>query len=133
MTLTQLIYRSEPFGFDDAMLNGILMQARRNNLRDGLTGALIVRADVYLQLLEGPDAAVSATFAKIERDSRHLGVQLISRGTVTARLFPQWTMRDDPVPSWLWSASEVGQGALERAVPADVLAVFERLAAMTPA
>ena len=31
MTFTQLIYASEPFGFDDAMLDGILLQARRNN------------------------------------------------------------------------------------------------------
>ena len=26
MTLTQLIYYSQPFGFDDAMLDGILLQ-----------------------------------------------------------------------------------------------------------
>ena len=130
--MTQLIYRSQPFGFDDAMLGGILLQARRNNARDGLTGALIVRGDLYLQLLEGPDAAVATTYARIARDNRHLAVQRISAAPVTERLFPAWTMRDDPAQSWLWSPAEIDDGALDRAPPAAVLAVFERLAATAP-
>ena len=39
----QLIYSSRPFGYDDLALTGILSTARRNNLRDGITGALICR------------------------------------------------------------------------------------------
>ena len=61
--MIQLIYASQPFGFDAAMLNGILSDARRCNVRDEVTGALICRADVYLQLLEGPEPAVDAAFA----------------------------------------------------------------------
>jgi hypothetical protein len=131
MTIAQLIYWSQPFGFDDAMLDGILLQARRNNPRDGLTGALIVRADLYLQLLEGPEAAVAATFGRIKRDDRHLAVTGISSETVAERLFPAWSMRDDPVQSWMWSAADVEQGALERATPAAVRGIFERLARET--
>ena len=133
MTITQLVYYSQPFGFDDSMLNGILLQARRNNAPAGLTGALIVRADLYLQLLEGPDAAVTATFARIGRDNRHLAVRLVAQTTVAARLFPDWTMRDDPAQSWLWSAAEVGNGAIDRATPAEMHAVFERVAMAVPA
>jgi hypothetical protein len=125
----QLIYWSQPFGFDDAMLGGILIQARRNNIRDGLTGALIVRHDLYLQLLEGPEAAVDLTFGRIRHDNRHLAVKLISRAPVAVPMFPQWSMRDDPAQSWLWSAAEVEAGALERATAADAQAVFARLAA----
>ncbi|MEM9128927.1 MAG: BLUF domain-containing protein, partial [Pseudomonadota bacterium] len=44
MTMIQLVYASMPFGFDDAMLGGILLDARRCNERDDITGALIVRA-----------------------------------------------------------------------------------------
>lgn len=127
--LTQLIYASEPFGFDDAMLDGILLQARRNNARNGLTGALIVRADLYLQLIEGPDAEIEATFARISRDNRHLGVHLLLRETVSERMFPAWTMRDDPAQSWLWDADAIHAGALTRATPADLRAVFVRAAA----
>jgi hypothetical protein len=129
MMMTQLIYWSQPFGFDDAMLGGILIQARRNNARDGLTGALIVRHDLYLQLLEGPADAVDTTFGRIRRDNRHLAVTLIGRAEVAARMFPHWSMRDDPAQSWLWTAKEVEAGALERATPAEVQAVFGRLAA----
>lgn len=128
MPLTQLIYHSQPFGFDDAMLGGILVQARRNNARDGLTGALIVRADIYLQLLEGPEPAVMATFARIRADDRHLAVRQVSTASVMTRLFPAWTMRDDPARSWMWSAAEVEADALTAAVPSAVRAIFERLA-----
>lgn len=126
--VTQIIYRSQPFGFDDSMLGGILVQARRNNRRDGLTGALIVRADLYLQLLEGEAEAVDTTFSRIAGDNRHLQVTLISRDECPTRLFPDWLMRDDPAQSWLWSAAAIADGALEKAGPAAVRAVFERLA-----
>lgn len=132
MTITQLIYRSQPFGFDDAMLNGILVQARRNNPRHDITGALIVRSDVYLQLLEGPDTAISALFGQIIRDDRHLAITPISRETVGARLFAGWSMRDDPAESWFWSEAEIANNAFERAGLAGVRAVFEQLAAKDP-
>ena len=132
MAVTQLIYYSQPFGFDNAMLDGILLQARRNNPRDGLTGALIVRGDLYLQLLEGPEAAVMATYARIARDDRHLAVKLLVHETVAERLFPDWSMRDDPAQSWLWSADEVADGALDLASADDLRSVFARVAADLP-
>jgi len=128
MSLMQLIYWSQPFGFDDAMLGGILVQARRNNARDGLTGALIVRGDIYLQLLEGPAAAVSAAFDRIAADNRHLAVSQIGFAPVENRMFPDWTMRDDPARSWFWSAEEVADGVLDTTPVAEVRAKFERLA-----
>ena len=127
--LMQLIYSSRPFGFDEAALNGILMIARRNNPRDGITGALICRSDVYLQRLEGPQAAVEARYRSIARDDRHVDVAKRVSRPVTERLFPHWAMRDDPARSWLWTATEIDQGALDRAEPAEFTAVFTRLAA----
>jgi hypothetical protein len=127
--LIQLIYSSKPFGFDEAALNGILLTARRNNPRDAITGALICRNDVYLQLLEGPQAAVEARYSSIARDDRHLEVVKRVSRPVTERLFPNWAMRDDPAHSWMWSAREIEQGALDRAVPAEFISVFARLAA----
>lgn len=63
MSLTQLIYASQPFGYDSAGLYNILSVSRSLNERDGLTGALMCRADVYLQLLEGPQDKIDATYA----------------------------------------------------------------------
>ena len=82
MSLMQLIYASTPFGFDNPTLNQVLSVARRNNARDDITGALICRADLYLQMLEGPRAAVTATFQKIMADDRHLDVVLIGCGDI---------------------------------------------------
>ncbi len=127
--VTQLIYTSEPFGFDSAMLSGILTSARRNNRRDGITGALICRHDIYLQMIEGDAAMIDALFARIARDNRHLAVTELSRAEVNDRLFPDWDMLDDPARSWLWSPTEIKQGALADASPAELRAVFERVAA----
>jgi Sensors of blue-light using FAD len=129
MDLIRLIYCSRPFGFDNAILNGILSDARRCNERDAITGALICRADVYLQLIEGPAAAVDATFARIEKDNRHLELHLLSRVPVTDRLFPDWAMRDDPARSWMWNKDEVAAGAIRNATQDEILGVFHRLAA----
>lgn len=131
MTIRQLIYTSQPFGYDDAMLGGILVAARRNNERDGLTGALVCRHDIYLQLLEGPAEAVAAAFARIRRDDRHNDVVELVATDVDARMFPDWAMLDDPARSWLWSPGEVAAGAVANVGPDAVRAVFTRVAAET--
>jgi hypothetical protein len=132
MSLTQLIYASQPFGFDETVLRGILSDARRCNRRDGITGALICRADIYLQLLEGPGPAVDAAFARIARDNRHLEVQRLYDEPVEERLFPSWAMRDDPARSWMWTERQVADGAAAKATRQELLAIFQRLAE-TPA
>ena len=128
MSLMQLTYASRPFGFEAAMLAGILLDARRCNARDGISGALICRADLYLQLLEGPEDMVSAAYHRISADDRHMEIRLLTHRTVTDRLFPTWTMRDDPARSWLWTKTEVDGGALARASEEDILGVFRRIA-----
>ncbi|MBY0520001.1 MAG: BLUF domain-containing protein, partial [Sphingomonas sp.] len=127
--MKQIIYRSQPFGFDDSVLAGILVRARANNLRDDITGALLCRHDLYLQLIEGPATMIDALFARISRDDRHSDVRLLLTDTVDARLFPQWSMLDDQMPSLAWSEAEVAVGAIEAAGPAAVRAVFKRIAA----
>ena len=129
MTLQRLIYVSQPFGFDAAVLGGILVAARRNNARDRVTGALICRADLYLQLLEGPPAAVAAAYRRIEIDDRHCDVEPLVSTVTGERLFPGWEMLDDPARSWLWSATEVAHGAVRTATADAIVGVFERLAA----
>ncbi len=127
MSLVQLVYSSRPFGFDLSMLGNILMKSRRNNARDNITGALICRADLYLQWLEGPQIAVEAAYAKILKDDRHLDIVRRMTQPATDRMFPQWSMRDDPAEGWLWSREDVDDGALDRAGTQDFIRVFERV------
>lgn len=134
MATLQLIYASKPFGFDDLVLRGILTTARANNARDGITGALVCRHDLFLQLLEGPRDRVESLFARICEDDRHVDVRRISASEIAdaARLFPGWSMRDDPARSWMWSPEAVSDGAADRATAEEVLEVFSRLAAEAP-
>lgn len=129
MKLAQLIYVSTPFGFDTQLLNGILSSARRNNQRDGITGALICRADLYMQWLEGPRDAVTAALHRILGDDRHLDVRLVSCVDAKDRMFPEWHMRDDPARSWMWSQAEIASDIVSRSSADDMRGVFARLAA----
>jgi len=124
----QLIYASRPFGYEDLTLTSILMQARENNARNGITGALICREDVFLQILEGPRDLVTSTFSRILRDDRHVDVVNLLSIEIDRRLFPKWSMRHDPAQSWMWTPEEVARGAIGRASDREIRGIFERLA-----
>jgi hypothetical protein len=124
--LKHLIYSSRPFGFDQNILNGIMITSVNNNKRDQITGALICRSDLYLQYLEGPTESIDETFNKIKNDDRHVEIKVLKEGVHAKRLFPKWAMRDDPVRSWMWSREEVDSGALNSINSSDALNIFKR-------
>jgi len=126
--LIQVVYASQPFGYDIAALSSILRDARRLNEQDDVTGALVCRHDIYLQLLEGPAEKVEATFARISRDDRHAGIKELVRRPVSERIFGDWAMLHDPATSWIWTREEIADGILNRVTPADVVAMFEAVA-----
>ena len=131
MSLTQIIYSSKPFGFDASVLDDILTVSRALNSRNDITGTLICRGDMYLQLIEGPAEAIRATYKRISGDDRHLDINLLVSRQVNERLFPKWAMRDDPARSWMWTHAEVSAGAIQAATTDDIIAIFERLAGET--
>jgi hypothetical protein len=111
------------------MLAGILLDARQANTRDGITGALICRRDIYLQMLEGPAPAVKAAYGRIRRDDRHVEVRLHVSDPAEERLFAEWAMMHDPAQSLAWTPQEIAGDLLDRVGPAEVRKVFETLAA----
>jgi len=128
----QLIYASRPFGYDDLTLTGILLQARRNNARNGITGALICREDLFLQMIEGRRDLVTSTFSRILRDDRHVDVVNLLSSDIDSRIFPEWSMRHDPARSWMWTTEEVARGAIGKACDQEIRGIFERLAKESP-
>ena len=93
LKMKRLLYVSfAPGGFDMARNLAILETARHANLTSGVTGVLLARDALYMQVLEGPKAPVDNTFAAIQRDRRHLGVTLLADYEVKARIFPGWQM-----------------------------------------
>ena len=65
----------------------LLTLARRNNARDGLTGALLHSEGHFAQMLEGPPDAVERAFERIRCDWRHADLVVLRREAAGARLF----------------------------------------------
>jgi hypothetical protein len=128
MRLVQLIYFSRPYDYDAATLDDILGVGRKHNRRRGITGALLCRSDIYIQMLEGPRETVTHTLRRILDDERHSDVVLVSCTEAAERLFPGWDMRDDLPPAWMWTREQVAAGAAREADAAAFRALFERLA-----
>jgi hypothetical protein len=110
------------------MLDGIVMSARRNNRANGITGALICRQDMYIQLVEGPEDAIDALYQRILADDRHDEVTLEASAMIEERMFPGWDMMADTNPSMTFSKAEVEDGAIGRASGDELRALFQRIA-----
>ena len=128
MKIYRLIYKSKPFGYDQAILNGILSDAINYNSKNNITGALICRDDIYLQLLEGPEYEVNLTFEKISTDDRHLEIELLLKEYCNKRIFPKWNMKDDPARTWFWNKEEINSGIFNKIPKIKIIEVFEKIA-----
>ena len=104
----RLIYRSRDRIDPDrrrAELGTLFTEARSKNKAAGITGALLVSGDCFVQTLEGREPAVREVFDRIQVDRRHDTVAVIETGTVAQRVFPRWSMarveRDDEPDTFL--------------------------------
>ena len=127
MKLIQLVYCSQPFGYSLEILSSILIASRANNRKRDITGALICRSDIFLQLLEGPEQQVKSTYAAIQNDDRHINIYHLLEQNVDKRLFPAWAMKDDPIKTWMWSREEVSNGIVTSLSKAEIEEVFVKL------
>ena len=82
----------------DQQIEHILAVSRRNNARDGVTGALLYNRGCFAQVLEGPLAAIERVFERIGRDERHSDVTVVSFEPVERYEFAEWSMAFDPAP-----------------------------------
>lgn len=87
----RLVYRSRSRlnrqGFEE-----LLLEARMHNAMNGITGALIEKDDVFLQILEGEERQIRELFRKIEKDPRHCQVIPLLARQQPKRLFSGWNM-----------------------------------------
>ncbi|PSJ40409.1 BLUF domain-containing protein [Allosphingosinicella deserti] len=91
--MLQIVYIStaQP-GFAQSDLREVLEASRRNNAAVDVTGLLVAGGRRFLQVLEGPEAAVEATLARIKADPRHRALVNLSSKQVDARQFGDWSM-----------------------------------------
>lgn len=91
----RLIYRSRsllPLDGRRAELGELFSRARSNNKRSGLTGALLLTDDWFVQTLEGDEAVVRELYGRIEADPRHTDLEVLETGPVAGRVFARWAM-----------------------------------------
>jgi hypothetical protein len=91
----RLMYRSRsliPAEARRAELGTLFSQARSNNKRRAISGALLVHGDWFVQVLEGEELAVRDLLDRISDDPRHEAVTLLESGPVGARVFARWAM-----------------------------------------
>ncbi len=88
-----LVYRSHSTGhLTEAQLEKILNVSNRNNEAQGITGILLYRDKVFLQLLEGDKETVLKLYQKISLDSRHSHPEIVLALESDGPLFKDWSM-----------------------------------------
>jgi Sensors of blue-light using FAD len=91
----RLIYRSRSrVGAAERkrQLGEIFSVARSSNKKRGVTGALLITDDEFVQTLEGPEPVLRELYAKISKDKRHEHLELLESGDVSGRVFGRWAM-----------------------------------------
>jgi hypothetical protein len=86
--------------FNQMMLLDLLEQASKRNAAAGITGMLLYKDSQFMQVLEGSETAVKATFNRISHDQRHHGIIVLLKEAAAERFFPDWSMafRDLDLP-----------------------------------
>jgi hypothetical protein len=93
MSLIELIYVSTAtHELSDLELRQILDSSVRKNAARNITGMLLYSAGSFMQVLEGAEADVDESMARIEKDPRHHDIIELSRTQVPAPAFAQWSM-----------------------------------------
>lgn len=93
--LFRLLYRSHdliPEADRRREFGTIFTAARSTNKKLGVTGALLLSDDTFVQVLEGEESAVRGLLARIEADPRHDDVVVLEAGPVEGRVFDRWAM-----------------------------------------
>jgi len=91
----RLIYRSRSRIGDAERkreLGEIFSVARSSNKKLGVTGALLITDDEFVQTLEGPEPVVRELYTKIYKDKRHERLEVLESGDASGRMFGRWAM-----------------------------------------
>lgn len=78
--------------FNGAELRTMLKEANERNTQSGITGMLLYKDGQFMQILEGPEEPVKATFGRISNDPRHHGIIVLIKESVNQCHYPGWSM-----------------------------------------
>ena len=107
-----VVYRSEALApMSTVALVDLARRSAENNQKIGVTGFLVERDGVFLQVLEGDVDAVEPLLARIAADPRHCAMTILHKNQqATERNFNTWAM----------NATRIADSALRASVDALV-------------
>ncbi|MGM0504454.1 MAG: BLUF domain-containing protein, partial [Bacteroidota bacterium] len=91
--LIQIVYVS--FSVKDLTENDLeelLVDIRKRNKVQKVTGLLLYNDGTFIQLIEGKTGIIQNLYEKIKNDRRHSNVVLLLDESIKKRAFPDWTM-----------------------------------------
>lgn len=71
----------------------LLEASARNNAAAEITGFLLFDGSQFLQMIEGPEAALQDLMRRLCQDKRHADIALLDDLPLTTRNCPKWTMK----------------------------------------
>ncbi|MDF7814799.1 BLUF domain-containing protein [Hymenobacter sp. YC55] len=88
-----IIYMSRGVGsMSETDLRTLLQQARSENERQGITGALVYGDGQFMQIIEGEESVLATLYAKLLQDPRHINVVKLADKQILQRSFEDWSM-----------------------------------------
>ncbi|MBC6608186.1 BLUF domain-containing protein [Hymenobacter sp. BT188] len=89
----QLIYVSRAVApLSAEAMQSLVTQARNFNSIHHITGVLFYDGEHFAQILEGAETEVENLFARIQADTRHRQVTVVTRSRRPRREYPHWGM-----------------------------------------
>ncbi len=140
MKIVQLVYSSrmniEPGGLTRlATFRQIHQTAVARNKLSNVSGFLVFTRNNFIQVLEGSQVDVQATFDRIKTDNRHTDFNIIDTLHCHSRAFPNWlmgAMHDDiVVQEAMLNAGISGNADLTRLSAKQIIAIFSVLSNRT--
>lgn len=126
--LRRIIYTSDvTYGINPKSLTEIIRKASNNNLRDGITGALLCVDGSFVQVLEGEEDGLRLCLRRIAKDARHTNIKLREDKEISQKTFPyHWmAMKDQAIidPA-IWTAFKYEPGFPEHKFSGEDLRRF---------
>ncbi len=92
MTITYSSHATDQLAVAQRGLENLLEVSRARNLQRGITGLLLFRDGIFIQVLEGKTADVQFLYRLICQDPRHHSAVKLLEERISSRRFPSWSM-----------------------------------------
>jgi hypothetical protein len=92
ITITYSSHATDQLAVAQRGIEHLLEVSRARNLQRGITGLLLFRDGIFIQVLEGETADVQFIYRLICQDPRHRSIVKLLEERISSRRFPSWSM-----------------------------------------